>query len=106
MPAKSAFELPHLSQDLMSRTSLVESRWDSQPARIPELLAALSRVHSEAIVLADKAYEAIQHRSFDPYRAYCEKRKEHAALVSVLRGRIGPNPQDPGWLVAIDREER
>ncbi len=34
-------------------------------------------------MLADKAYEAIQRHAFDPYRKFCEKRKEHAALMPL-----------------------
>ena len=76
-----------------------------KPATIPALLEATARVRSEAVLLADRAYEAIQHHAFDPYRQFCEKRAEHAALVSVLRARIGPKPKDPNWLPAVNLED-
>jgi hypothetical protein len=78
---------------------------DSKPATIAVLLQAIARVRSEAVLLGDRAYEAIQHHTFDPYRQFCDKRAEHAALVSVLRARIGPKPKDPNWLPAINLEE-
>jgi hypothetical protein len=79
---------------------------DRKPATIPELLDALARVYREAAALADRAYEAIQHHAFDPYREFCEKRAEHSALASVLCNRIGSAPQDPRWITAIDEAER
>src|SRR5258708_24950514 len=76
-----------------------------RPTSVPELLQAIARVRSEAAVLADKAYEAIQRHAFDPYRKFCDKRKEHAALASVLRSHIGPRPQDPSWARSGSEEE-
>jgi hypothetical protein len=78
---------------------------EAKPATIDALLVAIARVRAEAVLLADRAYEAIQHHAFDPYRQFCEKRAEHAALVSVLRARIGPKPKDPKWAPAIDLED-
>jgi hypothetical protein len=78
---------------------------DAKPATIDALLLAIARVGEEAILLADRAYEAIQHHAFDPYRQFCEKRAEHAALVSVLRARIGPKPKDPKWVPAVDLQD-
>jgi hypothetical protein len=78
---------------------------DSKPATIAELLDAVARVRAEAVGLADRAYEAIQRHAFDPYRQFCEKRAEHAALVSVLRAHIGPKPKDASWLPAINLED-
>jgi len=72
---------------------------------VPELLQAIARVRSEAAMLADKAYEAIQRHAFDPYRKFCEKRKEHAALASVVRSHIGSQPEDPGWARTVNEEE-
>lgn len=77
-----------------------------KPANVPELFAALARIQAEAGVLAERAYEAIQHHAYDPYREFCEKRAEHAALVSVLRGRIGPKPENPNWVGAANRHDR
>src|SRR3954451_17652169 len=74
-----------------------ENEREAKPATIDALLLAIARVRAEAVTLADRAYEAIQHHAFDPYRQFCEKRAEHAALVSVLRARIGPKPKDPKW---------
>jgi hypothetical protein len=78
---------------------------DSKPATIAVLLQAIARVRAEAELLADRAYEAIQRHTFDPYRQFCEKRAEHAALGSVLRGRIGSKPKDPNWLPALILED-
>jgi len=78
---------------------------EAKPATIDALLVAIARVRAEAVLLADRAYEAIQHHAFDPYRQFCEKRAEHAALVSALRARIGPKPKDPKWAPAIDLED-
>ena len=75
-------------------------------AQIPDLLSALARVHGEAQALAGRAYEAIQHHAYDPYRQFCEKRAEHAALISVLRGRIGPKPERPEWSATTDKYDR
>src|SRR6202043_2226993 len=85
--------------------SLLDGR-QRQPARVPDLLAALARVHAEALERAERAYEAIQHHAYDPYREFCEKRAEHAALVSVLRGRIGPKPEDPRWADVANKHDR
>jgi hypothetical protein len=82
-----------------------ESLRDAKPATIAVLLQAVARVRGEAVLLADRAYEAIQRHAFDPYRQFCEKRAEHAALVSVLRAHIGPKPKDPAWLPAVNLEE-
>jgi hypothetical protein len=82
-----------------------ENARDAKPATVAALLQAIARVRSEAVLLADRAYEAIQHHAFDPYRKFCEKRAEHAALVSVLRARIGSKPKDPKWLPAVDLED-
>jgi hypothetical protein len=73
-------------------------------ANVPALLRALARIRTEAVALSDRAYEAIQHHSFDPYREFCDKRAEHAALVSVLRGQIGPKPKETGWVNAVTTE--
>jgi hypothetical protein len=73
---------------------------------VADLLAALERGEAEAQTLAERAYEAIQHHAYDPYRRFCEKRAEHAALVSVLRGRIGPKPENPAWAAAANRHDR
>jgi hypothetical protein len=78
---------------------------EAKPATIEALLLAIARVGAEAVSLAGGAYEAIQHHAFDPYRQFCEKRAEHAALVSVLRARIGPKPKDPKWAPVIDLED-
>jgi len=75
---------------------------DAKPASIAVLLEAVARIRAEAVLLADRAYEAIQRHAFDPYRQFCDKRAEHAALVSVLRSRIGPKPKDPNWLPAVN----
>jgi hypothetical protein len=72
---------------------------------VPELLKAIARVRSEAALLADNAYVAIQRHAFDPYRKFCEKRKEHAALASVLRSHIGLRPEDPSWARVVSEEE-
>jgi hypothetical protein len=85
--------------------SPLESK-ERKPAQVPELLAALARVHGEAKALAERAYEAIQNHAYDPYREFCEKRAEHAALVSVLRSRIGPKPERPEWLATASQYDR
>jgi len=77
-----------------------------QPASVPSLLEAMQRVHAEAEQLAERAYDAIQHHAFDPFREFCEKRTEYEALISVLRSRVGPKPRDPRWPAAIDKGER
>lgn len=77
-----------------------------KPAAVTELLCALERIRGEATILAGGAAEAIQNRSYDPYRRFCEKRAEHAALVSILRGRIGAKPKEASWPTAVDHEER
>jgi hypothetical protein len=82
-----------------------ENLRDAKPATIPVLLQAVARVRAEAMVLADRAYEAIQRHAFDPYRQFCNKRAEHAALLSVLRARIGPKPKDASWLPAVKLED-
>lgn len=86
--------------------SEIESRRHSKPAQVPDLLNALARIEAEALALAERAAEAIQHHSFDPYREFCEKRAEHAALVSVLRNHIGPNPRDARWPAAANEHDR
>jgi hypothetical protein len=86
--------------------SPADSKWDKHPAEVPVLLDALARVGAEAVVLAERAYEAIQHHSFDPYREFCDKRAEHSALVSVLRAQIGPKPREMSWPAAVNKQER
>jgi hypothetical protein len=76
-----------------------------KPPAIAALLPAIDRIHSEAVVLADNAHEAIQRHSFGPYRQFCEKRAEHAALVSVLRAHITARPQDPSWTQTVNQAE-
>ncbi len=97
-----------------SRGGISEASWpgaraenslQARAASVPELLQAIARVRSEAAVLAEGAYEAIQRHAFDPYRKFCDKRKEHAALASVLRSHIGSRPQDPSWTRAVSEEE-
>jgi hypothetical protein len=58
------------------------------PASIAELAAALKRLWAEAATLAEHAYIAIQHHSYEPYWTFRAKIEEHAALVAVLRGRL------------------
>ena len=58
------------------------------PASIAELAAALKRLWTEAATLAEHAYIAIQHHSYEPYWTFRAKIEEHAALVAVLRGRM------------------
>ena len=58
------------------------------PASIAELAAALKRLWAEAATLAEHAYIAIQHHSYEPYWTFRDKIDEHAALVAVLRGRL------------------
>jgi hypothetical protein len=58
------------------------------PASIAELAAALKRLWTEAASLAEHAYIAIQHHSYEPYWTFRAKIDEHAALVAVLRGRM------------------
>jgi hypothetical protein len=86
--------------------SEIDNRRYAKPAQVPDLFAALERIESEAMALAEKAAEAIQHHSFDPYREFCEKRAEHEALVSVLRNHVGPNPSNPNWLPAAEKHDR
>ena len=86
--------------------SEVDNRRHAKPARVPDLFEALERIEGEAMALAEKAAEAIQHHSFDPYREFCEKRAEHEALVSVLRTHVGPNPSNPNWLPAAEKHDR
>jgi hypothetical protein len=86
--------------------SEIDNRRHANPATVPDLFEALQRIEAEALTLAEKAAEAIQHHSFDPYREFCEKRAEHAALMSVLRNHIGPNPNNSKWPVAADKHDR
>ena len=58
------------------------------PASIAELTAALKRLWGEAAALAEHAYIAIQHHSYEPYWTFRAKIEEHAALVAVLRNRL------------------
>src|SRR5215472_2705027 len=58
------------------------------PASIAELAAALKRLWAEAATLAEHAYIAIQHHSYEPYWTFRAKIEEHAALVAVLRNRL------------------
>ncbi len=83
-----------------------ENRRHAKPAQVPDLFTALERIEAEAMALAEKAADAIQRHSFDPYREFCEKRAEHAALVSVLRTHVGPNPSKPNWLPAAEKHDR
>ncbi len=67
-------------------------RWQqNQPkptaASVEELLTALARLYTEAAALAEEAYLAIQHHSYQPYAAFRAKLAEHAALIAVLRSR-------------------
>lgn len=82
------------------------NRRHAKPAQVLDLFQALERIEAEAMALAEKAADAIQRHSFDPYREFCEKRAEHAALVSVLRNHVGPNPSNPNWLPAAERHDR
>lgn len=84
----------------------VENMRGRTPASVPDLLAALARIRGEAGALAERAYEAIQHHSFDGYRQFCEKRAEHAALASVLQAHIGPKPADTRWIENLRADER
>jgi hypothetical protein len=65
-------------------------RQSRQPVRasIAELTAALKRLWAEAATLAEHAYIAIQHHSYEPYWTFRAKIEEHAALVAVLRNRL------------------
>jgi hypothetical protein len=81
------------------------SRYDRRPATTAELLEALTRIRSEAALLAEKAYDAIQHHAYDPYREFVEKRAEYAALVSVLRSRLGPKSES-SLVATADRHDR
>jgi hypothetical protein len=58
------------------------------PASVAELVTALKRLWAEAAALAERAYMAIQHHSYEPYWTFRAKIEEHAALVAVIRGRL------------------
>lgn len=75
------------------------------PASLSDLLQALSRLRGEAAMLADDAYLAIQHHSYAPYWKFRDKLEEHAALVTVIRGRL-PQFRDAKALAPqVDGEE-
>jgi hypothetical protein len=80
------------------------------PAAMAELLEALRRLRAEAAAIADEAYLAIQHHSYEPYWKFRAKIGEHAALVAVIRGRLPRLEElrkpDVGEIAAAaDREE-
>jgi hypothetical protein len=77
-----------LSEHRAAASRWQESQRKTVPASVGELLAALKRLWAEAAELAEHAYVAIGKHSFGPYWTFRAKIDEHAALVTVLRGRL------------------
>ncbi len=82
-----------------------ESRRKPVPAAMSELVRALGRLRGEAVVLAEEAYQAIQHHSYEPYWHFRDKLDEHAALVEIIRGRLARLKEGPIIAESVDREE-
>src|SRR5690348_14871368 len=90
-------------------------RWQQRdrvpvPAAMTELLGALQRLRAEAAMIAEEAYHAIQHHSFELYWKFRAKIGEHAALITVIRGRLPRleelrKPEVGEIAAAADREE-
>lgn len=89
----------------------LESQRKTIPASLAALLQALRRLWAEAAELAERAYLGVQRHSFEPYWTFRAKIGEHAALMTVLRGRL-PRlrelhaRQAEILAAAIDREEQ